>query len=314
MYSRHLKIIQLPQTKFLHIFLKSVFSEKSLFGKSVFCQSLPCNSTEFYEFNLERPILSFIEEDRKTGKELLNSLRISDSDWFICFHTRDSKYFSAKVDSSVDWGFHRTRDSDINTYLQAAEYITREGGFAIRMGYIVSSELETKNKKIIDYASNHRTDFGDIYLPANYKFFLGGSSGLFFVSETFHVPVAAANFTPLECTPFRKGDLFIPKRVWSEKEKRFLTFREMFDSDICKFLSVSDFNNAGLRLIENTPEEILDLAKEMNGRIDDTFKYTEEDEKLQKKYKSLIKPHHKCYGTPARIGADFLRKNKYLLT
>ena len=43
------------------------------------------------------------------------------------------------------------------------------------------------------------------------------------------------------------------------------------------------------------------------------FQYTEEDEELQSRFHSLYQPHHSCYGTPARIGAEFLRQNKELL-
>lgn len=274
---------------------------------------MPCYSDEFYEFSLN-PTLSFTEQEEKEGAALLDKMGIKRSNWFICFHTRDSRYHSVKVDNSADWSSHYTRDSSIKNYLAAADYITSKGGIAVRMGYLPSEELsDTENKKIIDYACRCRTDFGDIYLPAKCKFFLGGSAGLLFVPEVLNVPVACANFTPPDCTPFRKGDLFIPKKIWSKKAGRFLAFREIFSSEICKYLEAEQYEKAGLELVENTPEEIFDLAKEMNERLDGVFKPTEEDEALQQRFLSFIMPHHSSYGTPARIGAMFLRKNKKLL-
>jgi putative glycosyltransferase (TIGR04372 family) len=85
------------------------------------------------------------------------------------------------------------------------------------------------------------------------------------------------------------------------------------ESKVCKFQRSQEFAEAGVVLIENTAEEILDLAKEMNDRLDEKFKTAKEDEELQNKFRSLYKPHHLCYGTPARIGAKFLRKNRELL-
>jgi hypothetical protein len=73
------------------------------------------------------------------------------------------------------------------------------------------------------------------------------------------------------------------------------------------------YTQAGIKLIANTPEEILGLAREMNERLDGAFEYTEEDEELQNRYHSLFQPHHRCYGTPARIGTEFLRQNRELL-
>ena len=69
----------------------------------------------------------------------------------------------------------------------------------------------------------------------------------------------------------------------------------------------------GLEVVENTGQEILDLAQEMNERLDGTFNCLEEDEELQKIFHSLIPPNHPCYGTTVRIGAKFLRENKELL-
>ena len=51
----------------------------------------------------------------------------------------------------------------------------------------------------------------------------------------------------------------------------------------------------------------------MNEHLDGELEYTEEDEELQKRFRSLFQPHHLGYGCPARIGAKFLRQNKELL-
>lgn len=242
---------------------------------------------------------------------------IGPDDWFICFHSRDSAYLDKchSYCSREGWSYHDYRDSNIKNYLEAVKYIVSCGGYAARMGYIVAEKLpDLNNPRIIDYASYHRTDFGDIYLHAKCKFSLGDTAGLWNVPTLFHVPVAGVNWTaPLEHTPFRKGDLFIPKKVWSIENKRFLTYREILESEVCHFQEANLFAEAGLQVVENTAEEILDLAREMNERLDGTWRTTKEDEELQKKYWSFIRPHHWCYRSPARIGTIFLRKNKELL-
>jgi len=92
-----------------------------------------------------------------------------------------------------------------------------------------------------------------------------------------------------------------------------MTFREILESDVGMFLHLEEYLDMGITLIENTPEEILNVTIEMDERLKGTWVTTEEDEYLQKRFWSLYKPselHGKIY---SRIGADFLRENRELL-
>ena len=182
------------------------------------------------------------------------------------------------------------------------------------MGAKVSTPLPLEaNCGIIDYSTKHRTDFADIYLPAKCKFFLGNTAGLFLIPTIFNVPVALANLMLLLHPPFRTGDLFIPTKFYSKKEKRILTYREVITGEILFFHSSEEYELAGIQVIENTPDEILDLAVEMNERIDGIWKETPEDEQLQNRFRALFPPDAVCNGYPSRVGALFLRKNRPLL-
>ena len=310
MFKRKLPIIQ---NDHVHRILNS-----SPLNKSPFYEPLPCMTNEYYEFNNTEPNLYFTASEEKKGKKLLKKMGINDNSWFVCFHSRDSAYLEKEHSSSdrEKWRYHDYRDSDIENYLKAAEYITSQGGYAIRVGKVINKKLpDLNNPQIIDYATKYRSDFGDIYLHAKCKFSLGDTAGIWSLPTIFHVPVAEVNFTAtFQHTPLRKGDLFIPKKVWSIKDNRFLTFREIMESKLGTFQRSQDFAEAGVVLVENTADEILDLAKEMNQRLDGKFKTAKEDEELQKKFRSLYKPHYWGYGSPARTGTKFLRENKELLT
>lgn len=313
MFSRLMFIIQLPKFDFLDTLLNCVFSNKSFFGRSIFFHETSFKSNEFYEYNNTTPNIFFTPDEELKGRSLLREMGIQKNNWFVCFHSRDYSYLNY-LDKTYDWSYHSYRDSSIKNYIKAAKYIASQGGFAVRMGAVIQEKLgDLNNSRIIDYASVCRSDFGDIYLPSKCKFFLGSNAGLSVVPLLFHVPVALANYVPYSNTPFRKGDLFIFKKIWSNKKSRFLTFREIFNSEIKGWHFTWQYEQAGLSVIENSAEEILDLAKEMNGLIDGTFKRKNEDEILQQKFHSLIKPDSVCYGTPARIGTMFLRKNMGLL-
>ena len=269
--------------------------------------------TNFLRLNTKDTLVPFTPADEKKGKQILQSMGVNS--WFICFHSRDLIY-GTELTNKLESVYHDHRNCDILNYVKAAEYITSCGGYALRMGYGVEKRLaiSNNNRRIIDYASDYRSDFGDLYVSSKAKFYLGCASGAFDIAATFGVPVAVANIVPIEfLTGFKEGDLFIPKKVWSNEKKRLLTFRECFELGMKRYKFIREDSPTGIEVIENSPEEILDLAQEMNERLDGRYEYSGEDEELQNRYHSIIKPHHFCYGTPLRIGTKFLRANKELL-
>ena len=111
--------------------------------------------------------------------------------------------------------------------------------------------------------------------------------------------------------PNRKFDqtLVIPAYAESEYLPPTLLSLNENNADILKdTLVVVVINNA-----ENSPEEILELAKEMNARLDGTWQFFKEDEDLQEKFWDTFPSSHPEGKCPSRIGAHFLRENKNLL-
>ncbi len=320
MLKRKMIIIQIPQPRFVRAITK-IMAEKSILSKLDLFVVLPSNLRNFQRFNETNPSLSFTDAEEEKGKGLLKEMGVNDN-WFVCFHARDPVYVGQHLKRGDSRFTHR--NCSIENYTKAAEYITKQGGYALRMGAKVETELpDLGNPNIIDYAVKHRTEFGDIYLSAKCKLFLGVPTGIEAVSQIFNTPGVMANNIPLTpLTPFcdvqsfppGKYDLFIPKKIWSIKKKQFLTFKETIKFDMNKFtFEAEDYTKEGLVPVENTPEEILDVTIEMNERLNGTWKTTEEDEELQRKFKSLFKEGSKDYQFSARIGTKFLRENKHLL-
>jgi putative glycosyltransferase (TIGR04372 family) len=312
LYARRFAISRI-RNKLVHIFLRPLMHTRT---SPVFENLYQFDETkcQYHTIAGAPPPLRFTPFEDEQGKEMLHRMGIGDRDWFVCLHVRDPVYLS-RLYPGRDFQYHSYRDCDIKNYLEAAKYIAACGGFAVRMGHGVAAKLpDLHEPRIIDYASHYRSDAGDIYLAAKAKFFLGNTSGPFLVSMIFGVPVALANYVALEWrTNFKAGDLFIPKKVWSIEKKRFLTFREILELGVGRWLDGKAYERAGLEVIENTAQEILDLAREMNERLDGSFKTTEEDDELQRAFLSQSQPHHYCYRSPAHIGTRFLRENKELL-
>lgn len=257
--------------------------------------------------------LTFTEEEQRTGRQALLNMGIPEGAPFVCFHARDSAYLDAVL-PNTDWGYHGHRDSSIQNYLAAAEELVKRGYFAIRMGSRVKHALDSENPRIIDYALNGRTDFMDVFLGANCRFFIGDTAGIFAVPSIFRRPTAFVNYIPLEIAhTWNPYDLFIPKTLWLGSEHRFMSFREILDSGVGRYGRHDQYQRQGIDVVENTPEEIAALAVEMDERLKGTWQTTEEDEELQRSFWSLFKPSELHGEIRSRIGADFLRRNKALL-
>ena len=114
--------------------------------------------------------------------------------------------------------------------------------------------------------------------------------------------------------PPGRNDLFIPKKIWSKKLNRFLTFTAIIDFERKKFnFESEDYDQEDLVPVENTSQEIIALAVEMHERLQGTWKETKEDRDLQEKFRSLFEFSDIQYKMPCRVGAAFLRENKFML-
>lgn len=257
------------------------------------------------------PHLSFTANEEQLGETGLNNLGIPEGTAFVCFHARDSAYHKNTF-QNFDASYHDYRDSNIHSYVLAAEELTRRGSYAIRMGAVVSEALNTSDPRIIDYAANgQRNDFMDIYLGAQCSFFISSGTGIDAIPTIFRRLIVFVNFVPLEYGQYwRSGNLFIPKKHWLQDESRFMTFREILDSGAGRFLRSQQFEEQGIELVENTPEEIAAVVVEMDDRLKGTWQATEEDEELQRRFWSLFKPSDINGVFRARIGAEFLRRHR----
>ena len=108
-------------------------------------------------------------------------------------------------------------------------------------------------------------------------------------------------------------DLLIPKKLWLTQEDRYLTFREIIQSDIGQFSRTEEYSQRGIQVIENTPEEIYAVAVEMDERLKGTWQTSLKDEELQQRFWSLYTRFPSGGPSRCRIGAEFLRQNPRLL-
>lgn len=268
-------------------------------------------SQEIYRINAawkERtPLLALSQDDLSWSDGQFAALGLPRGSWFVCVHVREPGF------SRTDEPAHAHRNADPRAVRTAMEEIVRRDGWCVRMGDPSMTPLEPMSG-LIDYAHHPlRSDRLDVALCARAKFFLGNTSGLALVSSVFGVPSALVNLIPLSTMPYLPNDLGIPKLLRSAVDGRVLSFAEALASPVGNFRYARLYSDAGLEPVENSAEEILELVEEMLDRIDGAYVPAPEDESLQRRFKTLLRPGHYGYGAASRIGAAFLRRHAGLL-
>lgn len=260
------------------------------------------------QWKMGDPVVALPERILTAGKAALSQLGLPDGAWFVCVHNREGGY----APHEEDW--HAYRNCSIDSYLPAMQEIVEAGGWCIRVGDPSLAPFPAM-KNVVDYAHHPlRSDWLDLYLLARCRFFLGSSSGLFLVSCIFNRPVAIANMTPIEAIlPFGERDLGIPKLLRRGDRPEVMTFLEMFDHPSSRYRFSAQFEKDNLTMIDNSAEEICELAAEMLRRLGGEADYTAEDEIMQERIKRRLHPQHIAYGSTSRVGRDFLRRYCRLL-
>lgn len=258
--------------------------------------------------------LQFTAEEEARGEAGLRLMGLPAGSKFVCLNVRDSAYLADPA-----WSYHSYRDSDIQNYVLAAEALAERGYFVIRMGAKVHESIKSAHPRVIDYATNGmRSDFMDIYLGAKCVFCISTGTGWDGIPDILRRPIVYVNFGPVGYLPsFRKWTINIFKHHFSLMENRKLSISEIFTHGVGFCMSTSDYGTKGVALIENTPEEICDVAIEMADRLTVTWQALPGDEMLLKRFWEIFPTGavDSYYGKPlhgeirSRFGAIFLRNN-----
>ncbi len=276
------------------------------------CYNPPNNDRDIHGLSNDTPpMASFTKKEDDRGTKLLRDMGIPPGSSIVCFHARDNAYLN-ELKPQNNWSYHDHRDANIDNYTLAIKELVARGDYVIRMGSVVNKAFAWKHPQVIDYAmSPWRCDFADMYLISRCHFYIGNNSGLEWGGMFFRKQLVFVNRIPMKNVCAWSPDfLNIFKKLWLIREKRFLTFREMLD---CFPEGEGDYQKAGIEVIENTPEEILDVVVEKEERMKGCWQTNDEYEELQHRFWELFTPDELHQVFKARVGSKFLLQNKDLL-
>ena len=202
------------------------------------------------------PHLSFTAREHQRGEDGLRALGIpAGAKWVYLIVRDDAKHPTLP--------YHSYRNTDIDSYEQAALALAERGYYVLRMGAKVAKPFKAKHPRILDFASMQPyDDFMAVYLGAHCAFCLSSGTGPDAIPVIFRRPVCYVNYVPLEyLQTYHRGSLAIWKHHM--KDGKRMTPAEIYKSGAGHFMRAEEFADAGITLVDNTPEEITAAALEM---------------------------------------------------
>jgi putative glycosyltransferase (TIGR04372 family) len=256
-----------------------------------------------------RPLIGFTNEEQDAGWLSFDELGIPRGSSFICFNVRDSAYGSEPFPTDPEKNAsHDYRNPPIHNYVPAVEFLLECGYYVVHMGKVVAHPFPVEHPQFIPYAGNSlRSNFLDVFLYAHCSLAVQGSgSGIDTLASIFNKPLCTTDGIPVWAylhTPNNTAlRVIVPALLEDIAGGRILTVREMATNG---FLQNQDYKSAGVRVIPNTPDEILaatQFALHMisldNSNNHPSLKW---NEKFWQQYLDSMRAHG--FNEPPNVGA-----------
>jgi putative glycosyltransferase (TIGR04372 family) len=164
-------------------------------------------------------------------------------------HVRDSFYKKNTIKNY--------RNSNINNYIKAIEYLIKENYFIFRLGNSPLNKINFTNKYFLDYAnSDIKSDFMDLHLINECDFYIGTQSGTYDTAKMFNKPKLITNMVEaFTAYPNRTDDRGIFKKIYHKKKNKIIKINEFINMPF-KYNDPEQSVN-DLEFLENSSEEIL---------------------------------------------------------
>ena len=268
------------------------------------------------------PQLVFTEQENRDADAALRSLGLEPGQPFVCLHVRDAS-FKEQTRPNYDPSTGDFRNADINDSLLAAQSLVDRGYTVVRMGAIVESELPPGLEGIIDYScSGMRSDFLDTVLSMRCSFWVGTSSGALVIAMVTQRPMVLIDCIPMGIQSlWRPKDLYIPKKLM-DSEGRLLSIWEILRGDMgwpemrdgVWSHTMKMYEERGLTIIDNTPEEIRAVCEEMDDNL--RGKEVVQDERMvriQSEISDILEATRWHGKARSRLGSEFIKSNPELI-
>ena len=256
-----------------------------------------------------------LAEVKNFEKWVVERTRIDPNKPSIFLHNRDDSYLPHLK-------YHSYRDFSPEVFVPIIDEFIGEFNF-FRGGIKASEILLSASTNFVDLPFfKHREEIG-ILAQYSSLFYFGSDSGIHSVSTVFRKPVSVINYSPCNLRFMRQINHcalgFILKKLVHQASGKPIGLIEMFENKWVDFWQQEQYDFAGVKLIDNTKEDIFQYFEDVVGIFNSDFDkfsiLTPEQEEFWRIVtfyqpdtikKQLILDN--CY-----IGPRFLKNNSYLI-
>ena len=257
-----------------------------------------CDTRDLDGKILNCPIkLSFTKSEDNFCKDWLRSKGWNGKQAFACFIIRDSSFlkedecFNSFYAGKADTAYHSHRDSDLEDFIPAMEWLAERGVLVLRMGKIMKERLRSPVSGIIDYAFlTDKSDLLDIWLFAHCMFCVSTGTGIDTASFVYNRPILMVNVLPFCTEWFTSPVTMIPKKlVWNGTGKS-LTLKEHLEY---VYFRKEEYESKGIDINGQSREEILeDVSDFYLRKVEKSKRESDKQQAIQQTAWEVIKVGH----------------------
>ena len=262
----------------------------------------------------------FLEYENQMAKEWLMSRGWTEGEPIVCLMVRDSKYLDATFSARpgrlrrTSFDYHSYRDSAIEDYIKAAEWLAEKGFWVLRMGKVADRPLRSKSTRVIDYANAaDRSDLLDVWLFASCALCITTGTGPDAIARNYGRPILSVNFLPLVMQHTWSDDIIAPKSLFWQGGERLSLLQHIEAS----YTRTEQYAEAGIEIRDLTDGQILRVVKEAWAQKGDTPMEVAGENVANEFYFALLKefssgkpgslPLHSYRHPKARLSFEWLK-------
>ncbi len=171
--------------------------------------------------------------------------------WFVCVHMREPNYRFRD-------GLDQERNVDPKSYVQMIENIVKkQGGQVVRLGDPSMTPLPEMDG-LIDLSRDEGSFPEQAFAASRARYFIGSETGPTQLASALKTPTAVTN-TCFKIGVWNDGDVVLVKKFVTPKGGA-IPPAELLEMGA---LTMHTMHPAGLKLVDNTPEELIAVANHM---------------------------------------------------
>jgi len=269
--------------------------------------------------------IPFLPTETEEALSWLRSKGWTDSEPFVCLLVRDNEFLAndplqgnGTSSTYAGWSHHDYRNSDIDTYIPAIQWLAEQGVWVIRMGKLMAKPLPSRLDHVIDYAFDpSKSDLLDIWLFANCNGCISTSSGPDHIAQVYERPVLTVNALPMSHQLVWGKSTLVPKRLLWRTDGRSLSISEHLANS---WTLTTEYEMSGIVIEDLSSSEITLAVQEFWGRCVGTWQEDTEDTLQQEEFWrtfmawSDYRMLHNLRDPDARVGAAWLRSVNHVAT